>query len=51
MLQIAEDALSRTTFPAELHRAFAERLPLHDAVADTVVITYGCARSPIPHAR
>ena len=40
MLQIAEDALSHTPFPAELHRAFAERLPLQDAMADTVVVTY-----------
>ncbi len=40
MLEIAEDALSHTPFAAELHQAFAERLPLQDAVADTVVITY-----------
>ena len=40
MLELADEALAKTPFPAELHQATAERLPLKDAMADTVVVTY-----------
>jgi SAM-dependent methyltransferase len=40
LLELAEEPLARTPFPAELHQATAERLPLKDAMADTVVVTY-----------
>ena len=40
MLELADAPLARTPFPAELHQATAERLPLKDAMADTVVVTY-----------
>jgi SAM-dependent methyltransferase len=40
MLEFADERLTKAPFPAELHQATAERLPLKDAMADTVVVTY-----------
>lgn len=40
MLDLAREALARIPLAAELHQGFAEALPLTDAVADTVVVTY-----------
>jgi SAM-dependent methyltransferase len=40
MLELADEPLAKAPFPAELHQATAERLPLKDAMADTVVVTY-----------
>ena len=40
MLALANEPLAKTPFPAELHQAAAEQLPLKDAIADTVVVTY-----------
>ncbi len=40
MLALANEPLAKIPFPAELHQAAAEQLPLKDATADTVVVTY-----------
>lgn len=40
MLELADEPLAKALFPAQLHQATAERLPLKDAMADTVVVTY-----------
>jgi SAM-dependent methyltransferase len=48
MLELAEGPLAATPFPVELHKGFGERLPLKDAIADTVVVTYALCTIPSP---
>lgn len=49
MLELAERPMAATPFPTELHQAMAERLPLKDASADTVVVTYALCTIAAPN--
>ena len=40
MIELAQDEIDRMAFPAELRQGVGEKLPLKDAIADTVVVTY-----------
>jgi ubiquinone/menaquinone biosynthesis C-methylase UbiE len=48
LLRMARRRASRATFPVEIVRASAERIPLDDAVTDTVVITWTLCSIPDP---
>jgi SAM-dependent methyltransferase len=40
MIKLAQEELDKSAFPAELRQGVGEKLPLKDAMADTVVVTY-----------
>lgn len=48
MIKLAQEELDKTAFPAELRQGVGERLPLNDAMADTVVVTYAFCTIPQP---
>ena len=48
MIELAQEALDKTAFPAELRQGVGEKLPLKDAMADTVVVTYAFCTIPEP---
>ena len=48
MIELAREELDRMAFPAELRQGVGEKLPLKDAMADTVVVTYAFCTIPEP---
>lgn len=48
MIKLAQVELDKTAFPAELREGVGEKLPLKDAMADTVVVTYAFWTIPEP---
>lgn len=48
MISLAKDALDKSPFPAEVRKGVGEQLPLADAMADTVVVTYALCTIPQP---
>ncbi|QWG22029.1 class I SAM-dependent methyltransferase [Bradyrhizobium sediminis] len=48
MIKLAQEELDKTAFPAELRQGVGEKLPLKDAMADTVVVTYAFCTIPEP---
>jgi SAM-dependent methyltransferase len=48
MIKLAQEELDKAAFPAELRHGFGEKLPLKDAMADTVVVTYAFCTIPEP---
>ncbi|MDO9061445.1 MAG: class I SAM-dependent methyltransferase [Bradyrhizobium sp.] len=48
MLKLAQEALDKAAFPAEVRQGVGEKLPLKDAMAETVVVTYAFCTIPEP---
>ncbi|MDP3692015.1 class I SAM-dependent methyltransferase [Bradyrhizobium sp.] len=48
MIDLAQEELEKMAFPAELRQGVGEQLPLRDAMADTVVVTYAFCTIPEP---
>lgn len=48
MIKLAQAELDKAAFPAEVRQGFGEKLPLKDAMADTVVVTYAFCTIPEP---
>ncbi len=48
MIELAQQELDKMAFPAELRQGVGEKLPLKDAMADTVVVTYAFCTIPEP---
>lgn len=48
MIKLAQEELDKMAFPAELRQGIGEKLPLKDAMADTVVVTYAFCTIPEP---
>jgi len=48
MIALAQEALDKSAFPAELRQGIGEKLQLRDAMADTVVVTYAFCTIPEP---
>jgi SAM-dependent methyltransferase len=48
MIKLAQEELDKMAFPAELRQGIGEKLPLKDAMADTVVVTYAFCTIPDP---
>jgi SAM-dependent methyltransferase len=48
MIRLAQEELDKAAFPAEVRHGFGEKLPLRDAMADTVVVTYAFCTIPDP---
>jgi SAM-dependent methyltransferase len=48
MIRLAQEELDKAAFPAEVRHGFGEKLPLKDAMADTVVVTYAFCTIPDP---
>lgn len=48
MIGLAKGALDKVPFPAEVRKGIGERLPLAEASADTVVVTYALCTIPAP---
>lgn len=48
MIKLAQAELDKVAFPAEVRQGFGEKLPLKDAMADTVVVTYAFCTIPEP---
>ena len=46
MIELAQQELDKMAFPAELRQGVGEKLPLKDAMADTVVVTYAFCTIP-----
>jgi SAM-dependent methyltransferase len=48
MINLAKGALDKSPFPTEVRKGVGEHLPLADAMADTVVVTYALCTIPEP---
>jgi SAM-dependent methyltransferase len=48
MIGLAQGALDKVPFPAEVRKGIGERLPLAEASADTVVLAYALCTIPAP---
>lgn len=48
MIELAQEELDKMAFPAELRRGVGEKLPLKNAMADTVMVTYAFCTIPEP---
>ncbi len=48
MIELAQEGLDKMAFPAELRQGVGEKLPLKDAMADTVVVAYAFCTIPEP---
>ena len=48
MIDLAQEELDKMAFPTELRQGVGEKLPLKNAMADTVVVTYAFCTIPEP---